>query len=295
MKLQGSFTRFFPTSSPSETNNFPHGNLSFSAKSVEPNPVNASKLELNSPSTSVAKDSPLSGLEDVMMGYIFGKKKATEVAHSCKLDRYIRERANSTFVIDAFMNNALANLEYGVVWRHIVQKGDTLVDATCGNGHDTLAMVKMVADKSCRGHVYAMDIQKVALESTSSLLDVSLNSYEKGLVELSAICHSKMEEVVPKGVPVRLVAFNLGYLPCGDKATITKSETTLQALEAAKRILTPGGLISLVVYVGHPGGREEYEAVQAFASGLPVENWICCKLQMLNRSSAPILVLLLKR
>lgn len=250
-KLQGSFTRFFPTSSPSETNNFRHGNLSFSAKSVEPNPVNASKLELNSPSTSVAKDSPLSGLEDVMMGYIFGKNKATEVAHS--------------------------------IWRHIVQKGDILVDATCGNGHDTLAMVKMVADKSCHGRVYAMDIQKVALESTSSLLDVSLNSDEKGLVELSAICHSKMEEVVPKGVPV------------SDKATITKSETTLQALEAAKRILTPGGLISLVVYVGHPGGREEYEAVQAFASGLPVENWLCCKLQMLNRSSAPILVLLLKR
>lgn len=262
-KLQGSFTRFFPTSSPSETNNFRHGNLSFSAKSVEPNPVNASKLELNSPSTSVAKDSPLSGLEDVMMGYIFGKNKATEVAHS--------------------------------IWRHIVQKGDILVDATCGNGHDTLAMVKMVADKSCHGRVYAMDIQKVALESTSSLLDVSLNSDKKGLVELSAICHSKMEEVVPKGVPVRLVAFNLGYLPCSDKATITKSETTLQALEAAKRILTPGGLISLVVYVGHPGGREEYEAVQAFASGLPVENWLCCKLQMLNRSSAPILVLLLKR
>lgn len=53
----------------------------------------------------------------------------------------------------------------------------------------------------------------------------------------------------------RLVAFNLGYLPGGDKATITKSETTLQALEAAKRMLAPGGLISLVVYVGHPGGR----------------------------------------
>lgn len=71
------------------------------------------------------------------------------------------------------------------VWRHIVQKGDTLVDATCGNGHDTLAMVKMVADKSCRGHVYAMDIQKVALESTSSLLDVSLNSYEVPLLFIS--------------------------------------------------------------------------------------------------------------
>lgn len=52
----------------------------------------------------------------------------------------------------------------------------------------------------------------------------------------------------------RLVAFNLGYLPGGNKAITTKSETTLQALEAASRILKPGGLISLVVYVGHPGG-----------------------------------------
>lgn len=52
----------------------------------------------------------------------------------------------------------------------------------------------------------------------------------------------------------RLVAFNLGYLPGGDKGIITRSETTLLALEAAKRILMPGGLISLVVYVGHPGG-----------------------------------------
>lgn len=52
----------------------------------------------------------------------------------------------------------------------------------------------------------------------------------------------------------RLIAFNLGYLPGGDKGMITRSETTLLALEAAKRILMPGGLISLVVYVGHPGG-----------------------------------------
>jgi hypothetical protein len=53
----------------------------------------------------------------------------------------------------------------------------------------------------------------------------------------------------------RLVAFNLGYLPGGDKEIITRSETTLLALEAAKRILIPQGLISIVVYVGHPGGR----------------------------------------
>lgn len=53
----------------------------------------------------------------------------------------------------------------------------------------------------------------------------------------------------------RLVAFNLGYLPGGDKEITTMSDTTLLALEAAGRIVEPGGLISIVVYVGHPRGR----------------------------------------
>ena len=64
------------------------------------------------------------------------------------------------------------------VWRRIIQKGDIVIDATCGNGYDTLEMVKMVSDKSCGGHVFAMDVQKVALENAASLLDESLNSDE---------------------------------------------------------------------------------------------------------------------
>ncbi|GAA0143352.1 methyltransferase [Lithospermum erythrorhizon] len=200
------------------------------------------------------------GVEDVMMGYIFGKKKSTEVAHS--------------------------------LWNHIIKNGDTVVDATCGNGYDTLAMLRMVADSTLRGRVYAMDVQQVALEKTSALLDQHVTANEKELVELFAMCHSNLGDVIPHGIPVRLVAFNLGYLPGGNKKVMTRSETTRPALEAAKRILAPGGLISIMVYVGHAGGREEFETVQAFASGLHVENWSCCKLEMLNRPLAPVLVLL---
>ncbi|KAI5440734.1 hypothetical protein KIW84_010270 [Lathyrus oleraceus] len=104
-----------------------------------------------------------------------------------------------------------------------------------------------------------------------------------------------MEEVVQRNASVRLVAFNLGYLPGGDKEIITRSETTLQALEAAERIVIPGGLISVVVYVGHPGGREELETVETFAARMSVEKWICCKLQMLNRPCAPIPIFLFRR
>ncbi|KAJ0924320.1 putative rRNA methylase, S-adenosyl-L-methionine-dependent methyltransferase [Helianthus annuus] len=169
-----------------------------------------------------------------MMDYLFGKRKATEVAHS--------------------------------------PERDAVVDATCGNGYDTLAMANMVADESCSGHVYSLDIQETALQNTASLLDKSLDPHKRETVELFATCHSKMEEVVPRGVTVRLVAFNLGYLPGGDKTVITKSETTLLGMNAASRILASGGLISVLVYVGHPGGMEEYEMVEGFASGLAVND-----------------------
>ncbi|PWA48322.1 S-adenosyl-L-methionine-dependent methyltransferases superfamily protein [Artemisia annua] len=198
-----------------------------------------------------------------MTDYIFGKKKATEVAHS--------------------------------IWKHVVKKGDAVVDATCGNGYDTLAMLNMVADESCNGRVYSLDIQESALQNTASLLDGLPDPDKKEMVKLIATCHSKMEEVIPRDVKVRLVAFNLGYLPGGDKTLITKSDTTRLAMEAASRIVASGGLISMLVYVGHAGGMEEYDTVEGFASQLSVNDWICCKLQMLNRPLAPILVLLCKR
>jgi methylase of polypeptide subunit release factors len=61
------------------------------------------------------------------------------------------------------------------VWRSIVQKGDTVVDATCGNGNDTLALLKMVADERGQGRVYGMDIQDSALEGTSSFLKMAVD------------------------------------------------------------------------------------------------------------------------
>ncbi|BFG41097.1 hypothetical protein CerSpe_273710 [Prunus speciosa] len=214
-------------------------------------------------SVSLPKDSPLFGLEDLLVSFILGKKRATEVSH--------------------------------LVWKRVVQKGDTVIDATCGNGHDTLAMLKMVADESCKGSVYGLDIQEAALQITSSLLEESVSPSEKELVKLFSKCHSKMDEVLPKDTSVRLVAFNLGYLPGGDKTIITESETTLRALEVAKTTMVPGGLISLVVYVGHPGGWEELKTIRDFVSKLSVEKWICYEFQTVDRSWSPILIFLFKK
>ena len=41
-------------------------------------------------------------------------------------------------------------------WASLLSPGDTVVDATCGNGHDTLALARLVGPHGC---VIAMDIQ----------------------------------------------------------------------------------------------------------------------------------------
>mgnify|MGYP005778708009 CR=1 FL=1 len=134
-----------------------------------------------------------------------------------------------------------------------VKAGDAVIDATCGNGQDTLALSRLVGD--C-GRVYAFDRQLKAIENTKALL--LANGREN--VRLFAASHEKMEEYVKE--PVALVVFNLGYLPGGDKALVTKPETTLPAVQSAARLLRGGGLLLICAYLGHPGGQEEFDCLQ---------------------------------
>lgn len=48
-----------------------------------------------------------------------------------------------------------------------IEKGDTVVDATMGKGHDTLFLARLVGEQ---GQVIAFDIQKSALDHTAKRL-----------------------------------------------------------------------------------------------------------------------------
>jgi len=80
-----------------------------------------------------------------------------------------------------------------------------------------------------------------------------------------------MASVVPAGV--KAVMFNLGYYPSGDKSIITQPDTTLRALEAALDLLVPEGIVTVVIYPGHPGGAEEADRIKAWLAGLPPERY----------------------
>lgn len=132
-----------------------------------------------------------------------------------------------------------------------VQPGDTVVDATMGNGHDTLFLAGQVGPE---GHVYAFDIQADAVEFTRKLL-AEQNLSDR--VTLLCRSHAELAEAVPAGVAA--VVFNLGWLPGGDHSITTLCASTEKAVSAALEILKPGGVVTICAYPGHAEGTRELE------------------------------------
>lgn len=194
-----------------------------------------------------------------------------------------------------------------VPWSHellaeVVSPGDLAVDLTAGRGQDTLALWRMVGEQ---GQVIAFDLQPDALIQTQQRLSVSgatvrmadqanqpLLTNQPG-VDLLHCCHSRYAGVVINA-PTAIIA-NLGYLPGGKQQMITRSETTLAALQQALDGLAVGGRMAVVVYPGHAGGAEEAFCVERFFAALDSNNYDVLRIQLPNRIQAPGLLVAEKR
>lgn len=163
--------------------------------------------------------------------------------------------------------------------------GDLAVDATCGNGHDTTHLARLVGPQ---GNVIAFDIQVSALVETRRHL-VSAG-FDDGRVSFIHSCHSEMEQHI-KPSSASLILFNLGYLPGGDHEVTTHSETTASALHAAARVLRCGGLLMVTCYPGHPEGAREADVVEQWMSAAASHHEIRVAkyAQPFTRRPAPIL------
>ncbi len=139
-----------------------------------------------------------------------------------------------------------------------LRSGDVAVDATVGNGHDTEFLARIVGPS---GRVYGFDLQGTALDTTRDRLD---RAGVGGNVTLIHAGHEEMSSRLPADASgsVGAVMFNLGYLPGSDRSLVTRPETTVPAVEAAISVLRPGGILSVLVYTGHPGGTAELEALR---------------------------------
>ncbi|MCA9071612.1 MAG: class I SAM-dependent methyltransferase [Planctomycetaceae bacterium] len=149
--------------------------------------------------------------------------------------------------------------------------GDVAIDATAGNGHDTLFLAQAVGPT---GHVYAFDVQPVAIEQTRRRLEAA-GLFDDQTIHLLNQSHAELPDNIPPEHhgQIAAVTFNLGYLPGADKSLITQTESTRQAVEAALSLLREEGLLTVVAYTGHPGGAEETETVAALFQSLSQEEF----------------------
>lgn len=153
------------------------------------------------------------------------------------------------------------------------------VDATIGNGHDTLKFLK----KFKNGFVYGFDIQEIAIKNTEKLLQENDFSNYKLILD----GHENIDNYVKKA---DLIMFNTGYLPKSDKKIKTNKETTLKALEKSISILNNNGIIFFVQYIGHEGSFEEAQVVDEFFKSLNQKNYRVIKTQFFNQINNPPII-----
>ena len=164
----------------------------------------------------------------------------------------------------------------------VITPEDIVVDATMGNGYDTLFLAKLAKQ------VYAFDIQEQALEKTSQRIQ------EAGLTNVDLILqgHETVDEYVTE---VKAAIFNLGYLPSADKSIITQPQTTLEALEKLCQMLMKGGRIAIMIYYGHEGGDIERDAVLDFVSQLPQQEYTATIYRTLNQINNPPFLVMIEK
>lgn len=164
--------------------------------------------------------------------------------------------------------------------KECIHNGDIMIDATAGNGHDTLFLSDCVGDK---GTVIAIDIQAEAINATRQVMELHQRSNALYILGDHAAMNDTLKEYEGN---IAGITFNLGYLPGAiDHTIITKSSSTISALNACLTLLHEQGCISVIAYRGHDHGLEEAHAVEQWMHALPSQEWHVVSISAINQSS----------
>ncbi len=161
----------------------------------------------------------------------------------------------------------------------MLKVGGIAVDATAGNGYDSLLLSNRVGEQ---GKVFAFDIQEAAITNTLSLLECNARHEN-----FSLICdsHTRFNEYI--NVPVDMFVYNLGYLPGGDKSKTTVAENTMVSIKSAMSLLKAGGSLLIVCYPGHESGCREEESIRSFSNELKQRKWSVLRSEFTNQVKNP--------
>ena len=87
----------------------------------------------------------------------------------------------------------------------------------------------------------------------------------------------------------------MGYLPGGDHKISTKSETTLPAIEKSISLISPGGIVLLVIYRGGDTGFSESESVIEYLKNIDYKKYNVLFYDYINRPKNPPMVAVIQK
>lgn len=169
-----------------------------------------------------------------------------------------------------------------------IQPGNFVIDATAGNGRDTVFLCGLVGGE---GRVLALDIQEQAVKNTKKRL-ADTGWEQTGEVVLDS--HANMARYAQLGT-VDCIVFNLGWLPGGDHTIFTHAESTIAAIEAGLTLLRAGGLMCISIYYGGESGYAERDTLLEYFRTVDPKQYTVLVTQFANRTGdPPIPVFILK-
>jgi len=169
----------------------------------------------------------------------------------------------------------------------VVKQGDRVIDATAGNGNDTLFLAELVGDS---GHVYSFDIQDIAIENTRNKLRAA------GMLSRVSLIHDGHENMdIHVKEPVKAIMFNFGYLPGGDHKISTKAETSICAVEKGIHMIVPGGIVMMVIYYGGDSGFDEKEAIMKYLKTIDCKRYSVLVHEFVNQINCPPIAACIER
>ena len=171
--------------------------------------------------------------------------------------------------------------------QEIINDGDTVIDATMGNGNDTCFLARLVGPA---GKVYAFDIQSEALDRTREKLT------RENMLDRCELVHDGHEHLdLYLKSPIKLVIFNLGYLPGGGHNVGTRAESTISAIEKSLSILEDDGLVIVVVYYGGDSGFEERDALLDYLNRMDCHLYNVMKTEFINQINCPPILICIEK
>lgn len=179
------------------------------------------------------------------------------------------------------MNSLIGILDFTKIMIDSYQDQDGVaVDMACGRGNDTIYL----QDRFRK--VYAFDIQKEAVLITQERVNLDK-------VVLINDNHENIDNYIHE--KIKLVIYNLGYLPKINEEITTNAQTTINSLSKTLKLLEKKGIVIMVVYTGHLAGKQEALLLDEFLAKLSPSEYLLAKYQMLNAKDCPYVICIHKK